>query len=145
MVWVFIRLIHSNYTFLLHSLRPASVYGEINIHFHVSNSLLGYNLIASKGWDINIHVSRVLTSIAPKRLALSPILSSMYLRSSSVIVGCFAGLSYDTKSQNMYQTMPKLPVEYVKEREGLKNKLSQQEGSKIVPVFFLHGILCSPP
>lgn len=51
----------------------------------------------------------ILTSIAPSRLALSPMLSSMYRLSSSVIVGCFAGLSYETKSQNMYQTIPKLP------------------------------------
>lgn len=56
-------------------------------------------------------VSNILTSIAPRRLALSPMLSSMYLLSSSVIVGCFAGLSYETKSQNMYQTIPKLPLE----------------------------------
>lgn len=41
----------------------------------------------------NKHVSNILTSIAPRRLALSPMLSSMYLLSSSVIVGCFAGLS----------------------------------------------------
>lgn len=60
-------------------------------------------------------VSNILTSIAPRRLALSPMLSSMYLLSSSVIVGCFAGLSYETKSQNMYQTIPKLPLEW-KER-----------------------------
>lgn len=41
----------------------------------------------------DIHHNKILTSIAPKRFALSPMLSSMYLRSSSVIVGCFAGLS----------------------------------------------------
>lgn len=56
-------------------------------------------------------MSNILTSIAPRRLALSPMLSSMYLLSSSVIVGCFAGLSYETKSQNIYQTIPKLPLE----------------------------------
>lgn len=39
----------------------------------------------------------------------SPIASSMYFLSSGVIVGWAAGLSYDTRIQNMYQNIPKLP------------------------------------
>lgn len=39
----------------------------------------------------------------------SPIASSMYFLSSGVMVGWAAGLSYDTRIQNKYQNIPKLP------------------------------------
>lgn len=42
-------------------------------------------------------------------LALSPMASSMYLRSSSEMLGCSAGDSYETSSQNRYQKIPKRP------------------------------------
>jgi len=52
---------------------------------------------------------RSLTSAGPSSLELSPMLSSMKQRSSAVMVGCTAGLSYDTKTQNIYQKIPKQP------------------------------------
>lgn len=39
----------------------------------------------------------------------SPIASSMYFLSSGEMVGWAAGLSYDTRIQNKYQNIPKLP------------------------------------
>lgn len=75
----------------------------------------------------------ILTSIAPSRLALSPMLSSMYRLSSSVIVGCFAGLSYETKSQNMYQTIPKLPLEWRKRlSKEMHSKVAKKENMWII-------------
>ena len=53
----------------------------------------------------------------------SPIASSMYFLSSGVMVGWTAGLSYDTRIQNKYQNIPKLPGRvkgYSSEREREK-------------------------
>lgn len=107
-----------NLVFFLSSENGLGYYTPIGFYLVASALILQFNFWPGYNSSVSILITRdkVLTSIAPKRLALSPILSSMYLRSSSVIVGCFAGLSYDTKSQNMYQTMPKLPVEYIKKR-----------------------------
>lgn len=44
-----------------------------------------------------------------RNAADSPIASSMYFLSSGVIVGWAAGLSYDTRIQNIYQNIPTLP------------------------------------
>lgn len=51
----------------------------------------------------------------------SPIASSMYFLSSGVMVGWAAGLSYDTRIQNKYQNIPKLP--------GRAKRYSSERGS----------------
>lgn len=55
----------------------------------------------------------------------SPIASSMYFLSSAVMVGWAAGLSYDTRTQNKYQNIPKLPGRGRRRKQevaGKKNK-----------------------
>ncbi len=47
----------------------------------------------------------------------SPMASSMYFLSSGVMVGWAAGLSYDTRIQNKYQQIPKLPTDREKPQE----------------------------
>lgn len=58
---------------------------------------------------LNIDVIQNHTWRGFRNDADSPIASSMYFLSSGVMVGWAAGLSYDTRIQNKYQNIPKLP------------------------------------
>lgn len=49
------------------------------------------------------------TSVTLSCLVLSPMADSMYILSSSVIVGCAAGLPYARRSHMTYHMMPKTP------------------------------------
>lgn len=55
-----------------------------------------------------------------RKPADSPIASSMYFLSSGVMVGWAAGLSYDTRIQNRYQNIPKLPKSGARHRTYCK-------------------------
>lgn len=66
-----------------------------------------------------------------RNVADSPIASSMYFLSSGVMVGWAAGLSYETRIQNMYQNIPKLPGRgRRRKQEGDKSIVEKEQDSK---------------
>lgn len=68
-----------------------------------------------------------------RNAADSPIASSMYFLSSGVMVGWAAGLSYDTRTQNRYQNIPKLPGKgrERKKKTDMGTAEKEQESSRV--------------